>query len=321
MNDSVSRMTLGEHLEELRLRLVWALLGLLPIVAVAMVYGTVLLNLVLEPTRKALRDAGQPEPFAPGMLETFSSYMLIAILASVVVGGPWLLFQFWRFVSPGLHRHERRFVYFLLPLSAILTASGVVFLYTVVLPLVASFLVTFGTTIGARPVPTAPVHEGMVFPSMPVLGADPAEPGVGDVWFNSSLRKLRVAVPAGEGKVEALSIDAYRESGIRQQYSVGNIVNFTLLMILAFAGAFQAPVVVLLLGWVGLLDRTSLGKYRRHAAITCAIIAAAIMPGDPASMFAMMIPLYVLYELGGLLLWLFPAARVAGRRETEEDAP
>ena len=51
-----------------------------------------------------------------------------------------------------------------------------------------------------------------------------------------------------------------------------------------------------------------------------AVIAAALMPGDVVSMLSMMAPLLVLYELGGVLLWIFPASRVAGRkRETTED--
>jgi sec-independent protein translocase protein TatC len=320
-------MTLGQHLDELRARLIFALLGLLPIVGAAFYFGEELLDLVLAPARRALQQGEQPDITALGPLETFSGWMRISMIAAVVVGSPWIFYQLWRFVSPGLHKHEKRFAYFLVPLSGILTATGVFFLFKVVLPLILTFLITFGTTIGTKPVPTAPLAEGVSLPTIPLLTTDPDAPTPGQMWVNTSIHRLRICVtPADTAKGAppgVLSIDMYREANIRQQYRVSDILSLMLTLILAFAGAFQTPLIVLLLGWAGIVDRAFLAKYRRHAILICAVIAAAIMPGDPASMTAMMIPLYFLYELGGLLLWLFPAHRVAGKPrpalETTED--
>jgi len=320
----VGSMTLGQHLDELRKRLVWALAGLVPLVALAFSFGEQLLQYVLAPARKALADSDQPDMVAISPLETFSAYMRVSFITALVVGSPWIFYQIWRFVAPGLHKHEKRFVYFLVPLSGLLTASGVIFLFKVVLPLILTFLITFSTGVGKVPILTAPTPESITLPSLPILDFDPTAPKPGEVWVNKKLHKIRICIAESEGKPNILSIDLYREGGIRQQYRVGEVLSLVLTLITAFAGAFQAPLIVLLLGWAGVVNRPMLAKYRRHALLGSAVIAAAVMPGDPASMVAMAVPLYVLYELGGILLLLFPASRVAGKRQTteqEDDRP
>lgn len=308
------RMPLGGHLDELRKRLIYALLGLLPIAGLAFYFGGELLDLILSPARDALHKGGQSDPVAIGPLELFSAYMRVSILAAIVVGGPWIIYQLWKFISPGLYSHERRFAYFLIPLSAILTASGVVFLFKVVLPLILTFLINFGASLHVPEVARAPLPEGVTLPTIPVLAADPPMESVvpGQQWVNTSLQKLRIAIPGPDGGLEVLSQDLYKESGYRQQFRVSEVLSMMLTLILAFAGAFQTPLVVLLLGWAGIIDQAFLKKFRRHAVLVCAVVAAAVMPGDPASMVSMMVPLYLLYELGGLLLLLFPLRRVRG---------
>jgi sec-independent protein translocase protein TatC len=315
------RMPLGEHLEDLRRRLVFAMLGLLPIVVMAFVFGDDLLAFVLAPATRVLHEQGQGEIQSTGALETFSAYMRISFIAAIVVGSPWLLYQLWRFVAPGLHKHEKRFVYFLLPLSAVLTTTGVVFLFMVVLPLILKFLVEFGTGVANARIATAPLPEGVVLPQLPVLAADPTSPPPGSFWLNEGLQKLRLALPMGDGSVQVRSIDLYKDAGIRQQWRVSDVMSMMLTLILAFAGAFQAPIIVLLLGWAGVIDQKFLRTYRRHAMLVCAVIAAAVMPGDPASMISMMVPLYVLYELGGVLLRLFPVSRVKGAPASPSTPP
>ncbi len=85
-----------------------------------------------------------------------------------------------------------------------------------------------------------------------------------------------------------------------------------LLLSLAFAGGFQMPVAVLVLGWARIVSIDFLTKNRKYALFLCSIVAALLTPADPFSMLLMMIPLYGLYELGILLLRWFPATRIAG---------
>lgn len=321
MPSDPSHMPLGDHLDELRRRLLYGLVGLVPIVVVALIFGERLLGFLLEPAQDALRRSGQSEMLQQtSPLEVFGTYMKVSLIAAAVVGSPWLLYQLWRFVAPGLYRHERRFVYFLLPLSTILTTLGLVFLFRIILPTILMYLVGFGTGIGVREVPRAPVPEGVVLPSVPVLAADPISPEVGQAWINGPLSQYRVCVFKSDTKIEVLTAPMRKETGIMQQYRVSEYVSLLLTLTVAFAAAFQAPVVLLLLGWIGVVDASFLNKYRRHAILINAVLAAILMPGDPISMVLMWVPLMALYELGGVLLRLFPAHRVAGKREDEEAA-
>lgn len=313
-------MPLGDHLEELRKRIILALVGLVPIAVVALGFGSYLLSFLVEPAKAALRGAGQPDLLiGTGPLETFSTYMKVSIIVAVIVGSPWVFYQLWRFVSPGLHRHEKRFVYFLLPLSTLLTVSALVFLYRVILPVILGWLVGFGTGIGSNTAATAPLPEGVVLPAVPLLDADPPAPTPGQVWFNNSLMELRIAAGTPDDpQVRAISM--HKDAGIVQQYRVSEYVSLLLSLTLAFAAAFQAPVVVLLLGWIGLVDNAFLSKYRRHAILICAVTAAILTPADPLSMILMWIPLMGLYELGGILLRVFPASRIAGKMPEDDGA-
>ena len=79
----------------------------------------------------------------------------------------------------------------------------------------------------------------------------------------------------------------------------------------ATAGLYVGPLVILLLGWVGIVRPETLSKNRRYAIFVIAIVAAIVTPtSDLLSMSLMMIPLYLLYELGILLLKIAPPSAV-----------
>ncbi|MBX3409646.1 MAG: preprotein translocase subunit TatC [Phycisphaeraceae bacterium] len=328
-SDQTSVMPLGDHLEELRTRLIQAFLGLIPILVVSLVFGQSLLGFLLYPLQDALLASGQiPAPQAVGPLETFSAYVKVSLIAAVIVGSPWLMWQLWLFISPGLYPREKRFVYFLLPLSTLLTTSGLIFLFKVVMPLLLMFFIGFGSQIGVIKPNVATLPDGITLPSLPVLRSDPANPVSGQMWVNIERHELRIAVdaaltpdvtdpapsadtPPAVREPSVLSIPLHKPAGIRQDYRVGEYLSLLLSLSLAFSVAFQTPVVVLLLGWAGFIDNAFLSKYRRHSLFGCAVVAAFLTPGDVTSMIMLWVPLYALYELGGLLLRLFPAHRVA----------
>ncbi len=312
-------MPLGDHLEELRRRIVIGLMGLVPVVAVALYFGDRILGFVVAPVKAALKAGAQGNLQATETLETFGAYVKLSFLAAILVGSPWIIFQLWCFISPGLYRHERRFVYFLLPLSVMLTVSGVVFLYFVIMPILLAFFVGFGGDIAPPTIHlVTPAADAAALPILPLLAGDPPnellKPGMS--WVNTELKSLRIVLATPEGKAPMiLSSMLQMESGIQQQYRLGSYVSLVLSMSLAFALAFQAPVVVLLLGWLNLIDDVFIRKYRKHVIFICAIIAAIATPGDVASMLLLWGPLYLLFELGVVLLKFFPASVVAGKRE------
>ncbi len=318
----VASMSFGDHLEELRKRLIWSILGIVPLFIVAFAFGRPVLQLLIAPAQEQLRAKGQATSLqATAPLETFGAVVQIALVITVLVGSPWLLYQLWLFVAPGLYRAERKFFYRLAPLSAALTASSVAFLYWVILPVVLAFFIGFGANVGGGPAPTAALHEGVVLPAIPVLAADPPtdELVVGAQWFNERLRQHRMCIELPEGKPPViLGSEMTVGTGIDQHYKIADYVRTLLNMGLAFGIGFQMPVVVLLLGWAGIVTRPMLKKLRRHAVAGCAIAGAILTPADPMSMVLLAIPLYGLYELGVLLLRVWPAGHE--RMASEDDA-
>jgi len=305
-------MSLGEHLNELRRRVLMGIFGLLPIFILAMVFGKQLLGLLILPMVHALRSQGMPANLqATSVFETFGTYMLIAGLITLVIGFPWILYQAWIFVSPGLYEHEKRFVHLLLPMSLVLSVLGVVFMYVVVLPVLLAFFVNFTTDIYVPASPKAAVPAGTVFPTIPTLAGDPETPAAGQMWINSAQGQLRIAVPDASGAVLVQSCELFKTSGIIQQPKISDYVDQLVTFSLAFAAAFQAPVIVLLLGWMRFLKVETLGKYRRHCIMAIMILSALMTPPDPISIFLLAGPLYVLFEFGVILLRIFPPGDAA----------
>jgi sec-independent protein translocase protein TatC len=323
--EAEAHMSLGEHLEELRRRVIHALLGLVPILVLALVFGKRILSFVLQPAYDAMRNHGDStQVILTGPLEGFGTYMKLSMIAAIVVGSPWVLYQLWRFVSPGLYSHERRFVYFLLPLSTLLTVGSGVFLFYVIMPMILMFTLEWDAGLGDLTIPTVPLPEGApLLPVVPILPGDPPveQLHVGSMWIDAGANLLRICTGIKDGVASIISITYHTGVGAKSEYRASEYFKLLTSLAIAMGAAFQAPVVVLLLGWAGLVNQKLLNTYRRHALVVCAVIAAAIGPGDPASMVFLLIPLYLLYELGGVLLRVFPASRVAGKRREPEEQP
>jgi sec-independent protein translocase protein TatC len=306
-------MSFGEHLDELRRRLVWALVGVVPVFLLGMYFGRDIMEFLIRPAQEQLLAQGQDPRFqATGAVEVFGTWMRISVIFTLLVASPWIILQAWLFVSPGLYPHERRFVYLLIPFSVLLTVLSALFLYFVMLPVVLHFLINFGSTVGAIEQPPGGPLGALVLPTVPVLGADPPAPEAGQFWINSTLHELRFCIASGP-PLTVLSVALTKASGIVQQYRVSEYVGLILAMALAFAGGFQTPVVVLLLGWVGLVDYRWLAKQRRYAMFIAVVASAVLTPtGDPVTLLLLLVPLYALYELGVFMLRFLPASRVAG---------
>jgi len=315
-------MSIGDHLEDLRRRILFAIVGVVPIFAIAFALGRPLLTILIAPARAELMAGGQGTTLlATAPFETFGTVVHLAMVVTVLVGAPWILYQLWRFVSPGLYAHERRVVHILIPFSGLLTALSIAFLYYVILPVVLAFFISFASRVaGTIETPAAPIPEGIVLPTIPVLAADPESPQIGQTWINAPLMQQRVCVEidaAGDAVVRTIPLSG--SQGIVQQYKISEYIRTVLNLGLAFAIAFQTPVVVVMLGWVGIIDPRAMGKYRRYAIGVCAISGALLTPADPLSMLLLAVPLYALYELGLFILRVLPLSRVIGDTRPDQD--
>ncbi|MFM1824328.1 MAG: Sec-independent protein translocase protein TatC [Planctomycetota bacterium] len=351
-------MSFGEHLDELRSRLVRALIVPLPLAVVLFMFAEHLRALLVAPLFAALRANGQTVQIqALSPAETITTDMKLAVIGALAISAPWLLYQLWKFVEPGLYARERRFVHFLTPLSAVLTACGIALFYWILLPLTLLFLVGFGsskprtivfdpasdavpaTSAGGAPDAAQPVL------TFPVVHDDPPSPRPGQAWISTRDQVLRVAVPLERAQVSAViglaedaaaAIAAIGEEpedpaaaaakpvelsvlelplavlgGISQVYRLSEYVGFTLILLAGSVIAFQMPIVILLLGWVGLVEPKMLREKRRWAIFLMGIVSAVVTPPDITSMLLLLVPLTLLYEVGILLLALVPASRVA----------
>jgi hypothetical protein len=150
--------------------------------------------------------------------------------------------------------------------------------------------------------------------NVPILDEHPAQAKPGDVWILKKDRQIYLAVDNArpDKLLELRTVPTQNAGEIAQQFRLSEYIDFVLFFSAAIAVAFQMPVAVLLLGWLGILDIATLRQYRRHAFFVCAIAAAVITPTvDIFSMLALLIPLYLLYELGIILLHVAPAQAVA----------
>jgi Sec-independent protein secretion pathway component TatC len=260
----------------------------------------------------ALRAEGLPAQLqVMSPIESLAVDMKLSLIGAILVSLPWVLYQAWRFISPGLYAHERRFAHFLVPLSTLLAACGLALMYFAILPLMLRGLIAMSGNIPTL-VDVTP-SSAAVGPTLPLLAADPAAPTPGSSWVNTTEHTVRVAVPFGDSgtQAEILSLPMVRPGTLMQVYHLSNYISLIIMLALGTALSFQVPVVTLLLGWMGLVDAPMLRKWRKFAFFGALVVAAIVGPGDMLSLGLLTGPLYLLYELGILLLVVAPASRVA----------
>jgi sec-independent protein translocase protein TatC len=323
-------MSFGDHLEELRHRLMLALIVPIPLMIVLFPFSDDLRILLCAPVYSALESSGLPAQLqAMNPAETLTTDLKLSIIFALVLGCPWVLWQAWKFIEPGLYKQERRFVHLLIPGSALLTMAGLALLYFVMLPLMLRVLIAFGMPGDQPSYPVAEVSptiatEQAATPdpasaeapefTIPIRAEQPDELEPGTIWISPQNNTLQVAVPvqgADDSRVQVLMVPLSIEGMVVQQYRLREYINFILMLMIGIAIAFQMPLVILLLGWVGIVKPSILKRSRKYALLICAVVAAITTPADLISMFLMLVPLYLLYEFGILLLILAPAERVA----------
>ena len=142
MNDappSGGEQTLIAHLLELRSRLLRAIVAILVLALPLMFFGQELYSLVAAPLLQFL-PAGS-SMIATEVASPFFAPIKLAFVVALVLAMPWVLYQVWAFVAPGLYRSEQRFVVPLLLSSTLLFYAGIAFAYFAVLPAVFRFVV------------------------------------------------------------------------------------------------------------------------------------------------------------------------------------
>lgn len=279
-----SRMTLGDHLEELRSRLIKSVLAILIVFVGAWVFHKPIAEVVLQPMKRTvgmlnaeldahfaeqlkqdpdldreqyfenlgLRYPIPSTPRADAASSGFFLYMKTCLIFSAFVGGPFILWQIWKFIAAGLYKNERRTALRYFPFSMLLFLGGVLFGYFMLVP--------YGQFYLAR--------------------------------------------------MSILQVEYYPE--------VGLYFTFLTSLSLALGLVFQLPILMLALVRLGLVEARAYGSFRGHFWIISLIVAAVLTPPDPITQLMMALPMVLLYELGNFLGRM--AARSAERALAETGA-
>src|SRR5690554_5854676 len=106
------RMSLGDHLEELRKRIIYALIGLVVAAAVCAFWGQRVIQFFCQPLIDVLVEKGiSPQLYFTSAGDAFTVYLKITMISAAVIASPWIIWQLWLFVAAGLYPHERRAVW------------------------------------------------------------------------------------------------------------------------------------------------------------------------------------------------------------------
>jgi sec-independent protein translocase protein TatC len=309
-------MSFGDHLEELRKRILLGIIVPVPVAILLFAFAGHIRSFLCIPLVNALLSNGLPGTLqVMNPLETLMIDMKLSLIGAFILGAPWVLWQAWLFIRPGLYQHERRFVRLLLPGSAALAVAGASLLYWVILPAMLTILVGMSAppaTMATRDAAATGDAAALVaaIPALPALKADPANPRAGQAWINTTAHAIHVAVPAdgapgADGappEVQIMALPLSRPGEIAQSFRLSEYLDFVLTMFLCVAIAFQLPVAMLLLSWTGLVRADWLRSKRRFALLGVVLAAAVISPGDVLSLVMLAVPLYLLFELSLVLM-------------------
>jgi sec-independent protein translocase protein TatC len=242
-----------QHLFELRDRLLKAMYGVIVILVLLLFYPgpSGLYDMLAMPLVKALPEGSKM--IAVGVVSPFLVPIKVSVLCAIGLSLPWILYQMWAFIAPGLYKHEKRLVLPLVAASTILFYMGAAFCYFFVF--------------------------GQAFPAI------------------QKMAPISVSVSP--------DIEAY--------------LDFVITMFIAFGVAFEVPIVVVILARMGIVTVEQLKKFRTYFVVGAAAVAGLVTPPDPVSMVALLVPMYLLYEVGILAAQFF--IKYSKAPEAAEESP
>ena len=266
MSDEVesNAAPLIEHLTELRSRLIKSVLAFLVGMVVCFTVWNSIFNFLTYPLCSAMMERGQEDCglILIKLQEGFFVAISISFLGGFMLAFPYIAFQMWRFVAPGLYKNEKgAFLPFLLA-SPFMFFLGAAFAFWVVTPLAFDFFLGF----------QQPGSLGQ---------SDDGESGIAAIAFQGSA----------------------------QEY-----LSLTIKFIVAFGLCFQLPVLLTLMGKVGLVSSDGLKTVRKYAVVGILVMAAIVTPPDVITQVILFVVVYGLYEIS-----IYLVRRVERQRDLEDD--
>ena len=138
-----SKLPFTTHLEELRQRLIYAVVAIVLGAIIAFLFAKQLFYFLAQPLVKIL-PANQPMIFT-ALTEAFFTYFKVALLAGFFLASPVVFYQLWKFIAPGLYEHEKKFVIPFVIFATLFFILGGAFAYYIVFPFGFKFFLGFST--------------------------------------------------------------------------------------------------------------------------------------------------------------------------------
>ncbi|WP_340149916.1 twin-arginine translocase subunit TatC [uncultured Sneathiella sp.] len=276
---------LMEHLIEFRNRLVYSVLALLIAFILCYLVSEDLFAFLVRPLVEAMGDDVENRRMIfTGLHEAFFTYIKIAFFTAVFVSFPVVASQIWIFVAPGLYKNEKSAFLPFLIVTPILFFMGGALAYEIVMPLAWKFLLSFESSGEATLYARAFAALVKEFPNLGGYLPTPAEP---------------MSLP------------------IQSETRVSEYLSLSMKLIFAFGLCFQLPVLLTLLGRVGIVSSAGLKAKFKYSVVFAFIAAAILTPPDPLSQITLAIPIIVLYGISIVSVRMVEKKREA--REAEED--
>jgi sec-independent protein translocase protein TatC len=144
------KLPLTAHLLELRRRLVLSFIAIGAGFAFCYAFAETIFNILAAPLLKVMPTGGSLVFIS--VAEAFFTYMKVAFIAGLMLVSPFVLYQVWAFIAPGLYRHEKRYVIPFVLSGSFFFGLGILFGYYVALPIGFKFLLGFATDV-IKPLP------------------------------------------------------------------------------------------------------------------------------------------------------------------------
>lgn len=146
--DPAQEESFVSHLVELRDRMIKALLVVVVLFVACFFFSGEIMKFLSQPLYQALPEGSKP--IFTDQAGAFFTLTKVAFLSALLFSLPWVLYQAWAFVAPGLYEHEKRFALPLIVSSVFFMVVGIAFAYVFVLPAAYKFFFSFASQTGAE---------------------------------------------------------------------------------------------------------------------------------------------------------------------------